>query len=150
MHVRIADFNTDYDALRGVRFAVFVDEQAVPEDIEMDDRDVACVHVLAFDDDGAPAGTARIDLDEGGKIGRLAVLASHRRGGVGTALMIALHSVAKERGLETVWCNAQVSAVPFYESLGYRATSAAPFYEAGIAHVRMQARLRVLDSTAAK
>ena len=137
--IRQADFESDNAAIRGVRFGVFVDEQHVPENIEMDDRDPLCIHVLAFDD-ASPIGTGRIDLAESGKIGRLAVVSSKRRQGVGTALMEYLHGIAKNNALDMVWCNAQVSAVPFYEQLGYRVTSD-PFYEANIEHVRMERAL---------
>jgi predicted GNAT family N-acyltransferase len=50
--------------------------------------------------------------------------------------MEALHEVARNNALASVWCNAQVSAVPFYESLGYRAVGET-FVEADIDHVRM-------------
>ena len=136
MQVRLADFEDDYAALRDIRFAVFVDEQAVPEEIELDERDPVCTHVLAFGDDGTAVGTGRIDLEQGGKIGRLAVLGAHRRAGVGTALMLELHEIAAARSLGRVWCNAQTIAVPFYEHLGYTVESE-PFFEAGIEHVRM-------------
>jgi predicted GNAT family N-acyltransferase len=135
MHVRTADFTADYADIRGVRFAVFVAEQQVPEHLELDDRDSLCTHVLAFADDETAIGTGRIDVD--GKIGRVAVAASTRRSGVGRALMDRLHAIAKERSLEKVWCNAQLVAVPFYERLGYR-TAGSAFYEAGIEHVRME------------
>lgn len=137
MRVTLADFTADYAAIRQVRFTVFVDEQRVPAEIEMDDRDRHCVHVLAYDDARAAVGTGRIDLAKGGKIGRVAVLAEARRTGVGTALMSELHALAKRAALASVWCNAQQSAVPFYLRLGYRVTSE-PFAEAGIEHVRMQ------------
>jgi predicted GNAT family N-acyltransferase len=115
---------------------VFVEEQGVPQEIEIDDRDPLCVHVLAYAG-RVPVGTGRIDLGFGGKIGRVAVLATRRRSAVGTALMDALHAIAADHGLSAVWCNAQTSAVPFYLRLGYRITSD-PFYEAGIEHVRME------------
>jgi predicted GNAT family N-acyltransferase len=137
MRATLADFAADYAEIRRVRFAVFVDEQRVPADIEMDDRDRHCVHVLAHDDSGRAVGTGRIDLDKDGKIGRVAVLADARGTGVGTALMQRLHAVAQHAALGSVWCNAQQSAVPFYLGLGYRITSE-PFVEAGIEHVRMQ------------
>jgi predicted GNAT family N-acyltransferase len=140
VQVRIADFESDYEALRFVRFAVFVDEQRVPEAIEIDDRDAACIHALALGDDNEPIGTARIDIEARGKIGRLAVMAAQRRAGVGTALMRMLHDVAVTSGLTVVWCHAQRSAAPFYTALGYRVTSA-PFLEAGIEHVRMERTL---------
>ncbi len=137
--VRIADFATDHTEIYGIRFAVFVDEQSVPEDIEVDDRDPHCIHLLACDD-GEAIGTGRIDLAKSGKVGRVAVVASRRGQGVGTALMEYAHGVAKDNALDKVWCNAQVSALPFYESLGYRITGE-PFYEANIEHVRMERSL---------
>jgi predicted GNAT family N-acyltransferase len=137
--VRIADFDADNAALRAVRFTVFVDEQRVPEEIEIDDEDRRCIHVLALDN-GVPVGTGRIDIAIDGKIGRVAVLASYRRTGVGAAIMRLLHAVAAENGLARCWCHAQVSAAPFYEKLGYRVTGDEPFDEAGIPHVRMELR----------
>ena len=140
MRVERASFESDYAAIRRVRFTVFVDEQRVPEDIELDERDPLCLHILAYDDGGAPIGTGRLDIGYGGKIGRVAVLAPARRGGVGTALMSRLHALAVESGLRGVWCNAQVSAEAFYRRIGYR-TVGERFYEAGIEHVRMEREL---------
>lgn len=139
MVVRDADFTTDFASIRFVRTAVFIDEQRVPLELEFDDRDAVCHHVLAIDE-GAPIGTARLDLDYGGKVGRLAVLRSHRREGVGRALMQRLHTVAREHGAAGLWCHAQLSAVPFYERLGYRGVGPT-FDEAGIDHVRMELTL---------
>lgn len=136
LSVRIADFAADHAEICAIRFAVFVDEQQVPESIEIDDRDPHCVHLLAVDD-GEPVGTGRIDLALSGKVGRVAVVASRRGQGVGTALMKYAHCIAKDNALDKVWCNAQVSVQPFYEHLGYRVTSE-PFYEANIEHVRME------------
>lgn len=138
--VRIADFEADNAALRAVRFTVFVDEQRVPEEIEIDDEDRRCIHVLAHDD-GIPVGTGRVDIEKDGKIGRVAVLALHRRKGVGAAIMRLLHTIASENGLPRCWCHAQVSAAPFYEKLGYRIAGDEPFDEAGIPHVRMECDL---------
>jgi predicted GNAT family N-acyltransferase len=141
VQVRLADFARDHDAIRKIRFAVFVEEQRVPSEIEIDDRDPVCVHVLAFAGE-EPIGTGRIDLENDGKVGRVAVLAAHRRSGVGAALMAHLHGIAADHGLAGVWCHAQMTAVPFYERLGYRLASE-PFDEAGIAHVRMVWRRQV-------
>ena len=137
--LRPADFNADRAAIRSIRFEVFVDEQRVPQDIEMDDRDPFCIHVLAFEAE-VPVGTGRIDIVASGQVGRLAVLAPMRRRGLGTALMKRLHGIARDNALDGVWCNAQVVAVPFYERLGYRVTSP-PFDEADIEHVRMERKL---------
>jgi predicted GNAT family N-acyltransferase len=139
--VRIADFAADEPALRSVRFAVFVDEQRVPADVEIDDRDPLCVHVLALDGD-VPVGTGRVDIE----IGRVAVVPGMRRRGVGTLVMERLHAIAAELGLARVWCHAQTAALPFYEGLGYRATGSI-FDEADIPHVRMERPLGVSGSS---
>ena len=133
--VREADYVADYATIRAIRFAVFVDEQGVPPSIEMDERDPECIHVLAFVD-GEAVGTGRLDVAKHGKIGRVAVLARVRGTGVGRALMMHLHEIARRHGLADVWCHAQVSAAPFYERLGYERVGDI-FVEAGIDHVKM-------------
>jgi predicted GNAT family N-acyltransferase len=136
VRVRDADFAADFASIRHVRATVFIDEQRVPLELEFDDRDGHCRHVLAFEGNAA-VGTGRLDLDYGGKVGRVAVLATHRRSGVGKALMQRLHEIAREQRQAKLWCNAQLTAVPFYEGLGYRSVGPT-FVEAGIDHVRME------------
>ena len=138
--VRDADFSADFASIRHIRETVFIDEQRVPRELEFDDRDPVCLHVLVFDGDQA-VGTGRLDLEYGGKVGRVAVVGTHRRAGVGTALMERLHAIACERQHPQLWCNAQLTAVPFYERLGYVA-SGPMFIEAGIEHVRMSYTVR--------
>ena len=139
MRIQLVGFDTHYAEICRIRFAVFVDEQDVPSEMEIDDRDPHCLHVLAFDGEEV-IGTGRIDIGQAGKVGRVAAIASRRRQGVGTALMRRLHDLSTENGLRGVWCHAQTSAVPFYERLGYRVTGA-PFREAGIEHVKMRCSL---------
>jgi predicted GNAT family N-acyltransferase len=136
MQIYEVDFAREHADIRRVRFTVFVDEQNVPPELEMDDRDGGCLHWLARDAAGAAVGTVRLDVEKG-KVGRLAVLAEARCRGVGRALMEHLHTAARERGLAKVWCHAQTAAVPFYRHVGYRVTSE-PFDEAGIEHVTME------------
>jgi len=135
LEARKADFTADFASIRHVRETVFIDEQRVPRELEFDDRDPQCLHVLVFDG-ATPVGTGRLDLDYGGKVGRVAVVATHRRAGVGTAVMEQLHAIARERKHLHLWCHAQLTAVPFYERLGY-VRSGPIFVEAGIDHVRM-------------
>ena len=145
-------------ALR-IRTRVFVEEQRVPLDLEVDafDGDPATheragvIHVLARLD-GVPVGTGRLLLDahEGdptdapalgdlAHIGRVAVLIDYRRRGVGAALMRALHDDARRRGLTGIAISAQAHAEAFYAGLGYVADG--PLYlEAGIAHRAMELR----------
>ena len=126
--------------MKDVRVAVFVQEQNVPVDIEMDDRDDQCVHVLAQHNISLPVGTGRIDLQYDGKIGRVVVLKAYRGRGIGVALMSALETIAQQAGLTHVWINAQISAQSFYQKQGYVA-SGDTFLEADIVHCRMSKRL---------
>lgn len=130
-----ADFMRERQIIEQLRIMVFVREQGVPEDMEMDDRDIYCQHFLARCD-GTAVGTVRLDMHLEGKVGRLAVVNTYRRRGVGHQLIKMLHQSAQELGLSAVWCHAQLSAEGFYSTLGYQAHGPI-FEEAGIAHIAM-------------
>ena len=131
----------EMQAALAIRSRVFVEEQGVPIEEELDgfdahpgDRDDV-VHVLARLH-GEPVATARLLLDahEGyPHIGRVAVLADHRRSGVGRRVMEALHQEARRRGHAGVTLAAQLHAMPFYERLGYVARGDT-YLDAGIEH----------------
>lgn len=125
-----------------VRRRVFIEEQAVPEDLEVDGLDGACTHFIALDE-GAAIGTARLrPLVEqpAAKAERVAVLAERRGQGVGARLMQALEDEARRLGLDAVVLNAQVSALSFYLGRGYVALGPR-FDEAGIPHQKMRLAL---------
>jgi predicted GNAT family N-acyltransferase len=126
------------DALRGVRHAVFVVEQQVPESLEWDEADATSLHALAVDAAGEPIGCARLLPD--GHIGRVAVLAPWRGRGVGSALLHRLVDAARAQGSARVILNAQVAAMPFYARYGFVARGDV-FDEAGIAHCVMERAL---------
>ncbi len=122
------------EQLRFVREQVFVVEQKVPLDLEWDGLDQEAIHLLARDTQGAPIGTARLLPD--GQIGRMAVLPSWRRKGVGRALLLGLLELAAQRPGQAPFLNAQTSALSFYRNLGFRPRGGV-FMEAGIPHRRM-------------
>ena len=125
----------DQVRLLSVRRTVFVEEQNVPEEIEVDDFDPISIHVLAVDStDQTPIGTARLLPD--GRIGRVAVLKESRKAGVGMALMKELISIANRKGFAGLHLHAQTWTIGFYEKLGFTCEGA-EFDEAGIAHRSM-------------
>jgi predicted GNAT family N-acyltransferase len=126
----------------GLRRQVFIDEQGVPEEEEVDGLDPLCAHFLA-EHGGRPVGTARLweTPDGRAKAQRVAVLRDWRGQGVGAALMAALEAEARARGHAAVVLGAQLEAVPFYERLGY-APYGEVFLDAGIAHRMMRRGLR--------
>jgi len=119
-----------------IRIRVFVREQGVPEEIEMDRDDERAVHFIAFS--GANAvGTARVVIRGGSaKIGRMAVLKSYRKRGVGKKLLKQTIALARRRRARKIYLHAQVPVIGFYESMGFRC-SGPVFDEAGIAHRKM-------------
>jgi ElaA protein len=116
-----------------LRHEVFVQEQAVPEDLERDEHDAAALHFLAAWE-GRPVGTARVLLrGNTGKIGRVCVLAPMRGRGIGAALIRAAVEEIRARGMARAKLGSQVHAIPFYEGLGFVAEG--PVYDdAGIPH----------------
>jgi len=136
--VASVDYRAAFDELRAVRETVFVQEQRVPVELEIDASDPRCRHVLARDGGGRPIGTARLDPE--GKIGRMAVLRDWRARGVGSALLHALLRIAREDGLDRVSLHAQAGAIGFYRRHGF-APVGGRFMEAGIEHQSMQLRL---------
>lgn len=137
--VEIANYELDFDALRAVREPVFIVEQGVPTEVELDELDPHCRHVLARDGEGRAIGTGRLTPQR--SIGRLAVLPDWRGKGVGAALLQALVDLARSLGHPVVELHAQVDAIGFYENFAFECVGP-EYVEAGIRHRTMR---RTLD-----
>lgn len=127
-----------------LRFAVFVDEQNVPPELEEDEYDTLdapCVHFLITSSD-SPIGTFRcIDEGEGTyHLGRLCLLPSYRGRGYGRAALAAAEDYCRAQGGHRMVLGAQCQAIGFYESCGYRVISDI-FDDAGIPHRQMERML---------
>jgi len=120
--------------LMAVRRVVFIEEQKVPEEIEIDEDDPLCFHILATDRTGAPIGTAR--LSNSGQIGRMAVLAEHRGRAVATEMLDRLIELCRDKGVTEIRVHAQMQAVEFYRKAGFQPTGE-QFDEANIPHITM-------------
>lgn len=121
-----------------VRERVFIIEQGVPVEIELDEQDAHCCHALAITDNGECIATGRLLPD--GHIGRMAVDAGWRKRGLGGAVLEALVGAARARGMKRVMLNAQVHALDFYLAHGFE-IHGEEFIEAGIPHRAMQRRI---------
>ena len=134
IELRVTDWASDSQALIAVRRAVFIREQGIPEKDEWDSADTVATHVLVrLNRD--PVGTGRLEAP--GKIGRLAVLGTARRLGVGSLMLRHLVEIARARGLDGVYLHAQAAALDFYGVHGFVAEGP-EFDEAGIRHRRMR------------
>jgi predicted GNAT family N-acyltransferase len=137
--IELLDWESARAEASRIRMEVFVLEQRVPAEIEMDERDAACLHALAYVD-GKAVGTGRLLPD--GRIGRMAVLKASRALGVGGAILERLVEEARRRGMREVRLAAQTHALAFYARHGFVAVGEV-FQEAGIPHQEMR---RVLNS----
>ncbi len=141
MEIVIAkDKKTLEDAFK-VRKVVFVDEQKVPPEEEIDQYEDESVHFVVYNDNDEPIGAGRLRNVNGyGKIERICVLLDYRNTGIGKLLMEKIMQYAKDKGYEKVKLNSQSHAIPFYEKLGFFITSE-EFFEAGIPHRTMEKML---------
>ncbi len=136
--VREVKDGSDFAICMAIRMEVFVREQHVPLELEMDDLDQAATHYLATLD-GAPVATARTRVDDDGTayIERVAVRQAQRGSGIGAALM--QHLMARLRNhpkVTRIVLSAQIQALAFYEKLGFMAEGDV-YEEAGIPHRKM-------------
>ncbi|MFT8321089.1 MAG: GNAT family N-acetyltransferase [Bacillus sp. (in: firmicutes)] len=119
-----------------VRRTVFVNEQQVPEEEEIDQFEQESVHFVLYDHD-KPVGAGRYRIiDEYGKMERICILKENRKGGSGKTLMNKMEEYAVKNGASALKLNAQTQAIPFYSKLGYEVISD-EFLDAGIPHKTM-------------
>ncbi len=137
VEVREARGRAELDAAVALRHDVFVGEQRVPPELELDGHDDEAAHLVAVQD-GRVLATARL-LPRGGTLllGRLAVAPEARRRGLATALLRTAEEHARAQGARAIVLSAQTYARALYEAAGYEARGA-PYEEAGILHVQME------------
>jgi predicted GNAT family N-acyltransferase len=142
--VSLASWNQLGAALSQVRFAVFVSEQGVPPEIELDALDAdadRCLHAAGRDVNGEVIATGRLILDAPvARIGRMAVLKEWRGQGVGAALLETLCAEARRLGFGQVLLHAQTHAIAYYFKHGF-ISHGSEFVEAAIPHLEMRRTL---------
>ncbi len=123
-----------------IRRVVFIQEQNVPEELEIDGMDEKCVHITIEDKNKVIATARVIQKSNDFYIGRVAVLKDYRGQALGKEVMEQTHTYLKSQNICEVYLNAQIQVVDFYKKLGYIEVSE-EFEEAGIIHKKMQKTL---------
>ena len=119
-----------------LRREVFVKEQGVAEELELDGSD-RYARSLLYLLEGEPVATGRlIQQDDDIYIGRVAVRKDMRGRGIGAQLVNDLAAKAFEEGAPRCCIHAQLQARDFYAGLGFRPVGEV-FTEAGIEHISM-------------
>lgn len=126
-----------YNDALAIRYKVFVDEQKVPVDLEIDDYEDSSLHLVLYEK-SKPVATARIyeQSNDTYKVQRVAVLKEYRTRGIGTILMREIEKKVKMHKADKLTLGSQNTAIPFYEKLGYKISST-EFMDAGIPHHSM-------------
>ncbi len=124
-----------------VRKMVFVEEQGISEDLELDGNDSKALHMVVQYGERI-IGTARVlfPSPDVAKIERMAVLKTFRRKGIGSKIVSFLNGRLKTKKISKVIVHAQCPAAPFYKSCGF-VELGVPFNEAGIPHIKMEIQL---------
>lgn len=132
--------NEDFSASYEIRKTVFVEEQNIPIENEMDGLDSVCFHIILYND-VAPVGSGRLYVHlHVARLGRVAVLQNERGKGYATLICKALIDIAKRENAKRVTLDSQAYVVPLYEKLGF-ISEGDEFLEEGIPHVKMNLEL---------
>ena len=132
----------DRERCYAIRIAVFVDEQRIPIEEEIDDLDETVAHHVLLFDGEEPVATARgYARGRTARIGRFAVLPEGRGKGFGAALVAHLIGWARTGDFDEITLDAQVGVMPLYEKFGFRAEGP-EFDDGGIPHRLMRLPLR--------
>ena len=142
IEVKLVETEMEMEAALAVRIRVFVVEQSVPAEEELDDEDVMAIHAIA-QHNRLVIGTGRLLIRDEGicQIGRMAVDQAWRRRGVGRQLLLYLEMKARSQGMNQAMLHAQEYVKSFYAAQGYLEYSEV-FQEAGIPHIEMRKQFR--------
>jgi predicted GNAT family N-acyltransferase len=120
-----------------IRRRVFIEEQGVPEAIELDEDDARAFHIVAVAGDRYVGCARMLSHRDYVKIGRMAVEREWRGQGVGRRLLDLMLERARALGFRRAVLHAQMHAEGFYLKAGFAAVGGI-FDEAGIPHRRME------------
>lgn len=141
MQVKIVTNDQELQDAYSIRSKVFIEEQNVPAEEEIDEHEACAAHFVLYDASGAAIAAGRFRVLEGiGKVERICVVKEQRGTGVGKLLMDRIEEYAHDQGISNLKLNAQTQAIPFYAKLGYEIVSE-EFLDAGIPHRTMKKSL---------
>jgi predicted GNAT family N-acyltransferase len=138
--VRPARDGEEVRAALALRHEVFVVEQRVPLEEEVDRHDETALHLGGVDRDCVVATCRLVAEGRTVKLGRMAVATAARRRGLASALLAEAETRARALGAARIALAAQTGALALYERAGYTAYGER-FLDAGIEHLMMEKRL---------
>ncbi|WP_172561722.1 bifunctional GNAT family N-acetyltransferase/hotdog fold thioesterase [Vibrio furnissii] len=93
----------------------------MPIGSERDEYDAMSHHRMIVDGRGRPIAIGRLYItpDSEGQIRFMAVKSTRRAKGMGSLVLVALESLARQEGAKRLVCNAREDAIKFYEKNGF-------------------------------
>lgn len=140
MAIKVVSTDQEQNEAYRIRKVVFVDEQNVPMDLEIDEHEEASIHFIAYDGKDVVGASRLRFVGEYGKLERICVLKSYRGKSYGKKLIDKMEEEIINKGYKKAKLHAQTHAKEFYERLGYEVFSD-EFMDAGIPHVAMTKEL---------
>jgi len=135
--IKVVENQKELEDAFSIRKIVFIKEQNVPIEEEIDQYEDEATHFVMYGDTANPLAAGRFRVVDGyGKVERICVLKEARKTGAGRLMMNAIETFAWKQGLHKLKLNAQTHAIPFYAGLGYEVVSE-EFLDAGIPHKTM-------------
>lgn len=130
-----------YKEALAIRKKVFIEEQHVPEEIEVDDLEDKTEHIVGYSNN-LPVAAARVLPIYGNawKIQRVAVLNHYRGRRIGQKMMLEIETCALNKELSELVLGAQDHAIDFYTKLGF-VIEGKGYQDAGIPHHTMKKKL---------
>ena len=141
--IKILESKEELNLGFSLRIEVFVKEQKVPIELELDDKDHSdnTVHIGYFHEDNLIGVARLIDMDKDViHIGRVVIDKEYRGQGIGRELIIGCENIAQQilKRKTIIELSAQIQAENFYKSLGYNRVNDKIYLDAGIEHVNMR------------
>lgn len=141
--IKILKSKEELNLAFALRIEVFVKEQKVPIELELDDKDHSdnTVHIGYFHEDNLIGVARLIDMDKDViHIGRVVIDKEYRGQGIGRELIIGCENIAQQilKRKTIIELSAQIQAENFYKSLGYNRVNDKIYLDAGIEHVNMR------------
>jgi predicted GNAT family N-acyltransferase len=135
--VIIVSSDIEYKSCLDIRYEVFVKEQNVPQEIEIDSYENESTHFLVLFND-KPVSTGRFHIKNSFlKFERIATIKSHRKKGLGSLLMQKMQEIGFKKYPQYLQVtHSQIHSIPFYEKLSWICIGGA-FMEADIEHKLM-------------
>ncbi|MEA2055517.1 MAG: GNAT family N-acetyltransferase [Candidatus Thermoplasmatota archaeon] len=136
LDIKMIKNKDELDKIISIRKIVFVQEQNVPLELEIDGLDPESEHFMAYLD-GEPIGCARVRTKNNfAKLERIAIIKEHRRKGHGKELTNFLIDYYRKKNFDEIYLHSQIDVVGFYKKYGFK-TRGETFLEADIKHIEM-------------